>query len=131
MPMPEPSIPRVTIQDVKRLMEGGKTFYLMDVRQQPDSTQIKGAIYYAPDDLLAAEHIHLPVPKDRPVFLYCTSPHEATSAAIARKLLAEGYAHAHPIEGGYGAWRRRKIGYPIERRPDLKETRPLPYKPLG
>ncbi|HEY9899062.1 MAG TPA: rhodanese-like domain-containing protein [Pantanalinema sp.] len=131
MPMPEPHIPRVTIQHVKRLMDGGASFYLMDVRHRPDSTQIKGAIYYDPDDLLAAEHIQLPVPKDLPVFLYCTSLHEGTSAAIARKLLAEGHAHVHPIMGGYGPWRRRKIGYPIERRGQEKASFGSPYRPLG
>ncbi|MNL25614.1 hypothetical protein D3C87_1471000 [compost metagenome] len=80
---------------------------------------------------MAAAHIHLPVPTDRPIFLYCTSLHEGTSAAIARKLLCAGYHHVHPIMGGYDPWRRRKIGYPIERRPAGKASFSTPYKPLG
>lgn len=131
MPMPEPHISRVTIQHLKRLMDNGSAFYLMDVRHQPDSTQIKGAVYYDPDDLLSAEHIHLPVPKEHPIFTYCTATQEGTSALIARKLMAEGYSHVHPILGGYSPWRRRKVGYPIERRPGAKSGVSVPYKPLG
>lgn len=131
MPTPEPQINRVTIQHLKRLMDNGSAYYLMDVRHQPDSTQIKGAVYYDPDEILAAEHIHLPVPKDHPIFTYCCATQEGTSAKVARKLLASGYAHVHPILGGYLPWRRRKVGYPIERRPLAPGTAKAPYRPLG
>lgn len=113
---PEPTIERYTMQQVKQRLDRGDRLLLMDVRPQPDTTQIRGAVYYDPADLLAAETVHLPVPKDTLIVTYCTDPGELTSATIARRLIEHGYPNTHPLLGGYVAWRRRKVGYPIESR---------------
>lgn len=113
---PEPDLERYTMQDVMQRLERGERLLLMDVRPQPDTTQIQGAVYYDPNDLLAADALILPVPLDTQIVTYCSDPGELTSARIARKLIAQGYVNTHPLLGGYVAWRRRKVGYPIESR---------------
>lgn len=119
---PEPTIERFTMQQVKQRLDRGDLLLLMDVRPQPDTTQIRGAVYYDPADLLEADALHLPVPKDSLIVTYCADPGELTSARVARRLIEHGYANSHPLMGGYPAWRRRKVGYPIESR---SRTRPV------
>lgn len=118
MPMPPTEIPRLTIQQVKHLMDQGEPVYLVDVRERPDATQIRGAVYYRPHDLMSADRVVLPVSKDRLIIAYCDSPHEALSTRVVQRLRSQGYSNAFPLFGGYASWRRRKVGYPIERRSD-------------
>lgn len=113
---PEPDIERYTMQDVKHRLDRGERLLLMDVRSEPDTTQIRGAVHYDPTPLLSADTFLLPVPKDTLIVTYCADPGELTSARVARKLIEHGYCNAHPLLGGYVAWRRRKVGYPIESR---------------
>lgn len=113
---PEPTIERYTMQEVKRRLDLGERLLLMDVRPDPDTTQIRGAVYYDPATLLAADTLLLPVPTDALIVTYCSDLGEATSASVARHLIEHGYRNAHPLLGGYPAWRRRKVGYPIESR---------------
>jgi membrane protein DedA with SNARE-associated domain/rhodanese-related sulfurtransferase len=51
------------------------------------------------------------LPRDRAVFVYCTCLREATSARVARDLLAAGVRVA-VIKGGLRAW--QKAGLPVE-----------------
>jgi len=113
---PEPDIERYTMQRVKQLMDRGEGLLIMDVRPDPDTTQIRGAVHYDPADLMAADTLHLPVPAETLIVTYCSDPGEATSARVARRLMDHGFRNAHPLLGGYMAWRRRKVGYPIESR---------------
>lgn len=112
----EPAIPRLTIQEVKQRMDQAGAAFVIDVRRAPDHTQIRGAVYYDPDALLTADHLMLPIPKERTIVAYCADPDEATSTRVARKLVEHGYTHVHVLAGGYANWKRRKVGYPIERR---------------
>jgi rhodanese-related sulfurtransferase len=116
MPIPIEPVPRLTIQQLRHQMDRGEPVYLIDVRERPDSTQIAGATYFRPQDLMGAERVVLPVPGDRLIVIYCDSPREATSSRIAQKLRTQGYVNAFPLFGGYASWRRRRVGYPIERR---------------
>ena len=54
------------------------------------------------------------LPKDRPVYLYCTCVREATSARVARELMDQGVQVA-VIKGGLRKW--RKGGLPVEQVP--------------
>lgn len=113
---PEPTIERFTQQEVKQRLDRGERLLILDVRPHPDTTQIQGAVYYAPEDLMGAQTVVLPVPAETLIVTYCADPAEETSARIARRLQELGYPNVHPLLGGYPAWRRRKVGYPIERR---------------
>ena len=63
---------------------------------------------------------HEALPLDRPVYLYCTCIREATSARVARELMAQGVKVA-VIKGGLRDW--RKSGLPIEAVPEEEMTR--------
>ena len=65
-------IPRQTIQEVKRHLDQGEAVYFVDVRRHPDDTQIKGAVYYDPEEILSTDRMALPVPKNQPIITYCT-----------------------------------------------------------
>lgn len=120
MPEEHPEIRRFTIQEVCTRLEHGDPLFLLDVRRIPDSTQIKGATYWPPLELLAADRIKLPVSQDALIVPYCDEPQERLSAQVARKLMDQGYENVHPLLGGYVTWKRRRIGYPIERRPGAR-----------
>ena len=65
-------ISRQSTQEVKQRLDQGEPFYFVDVRRHPDDNQIKGAVHYDPETILASEHVELPVPKDRLIITYCT-----------------------------------------------------------
>lgn len=61
-----------SIQEVKRRLDQGEQIYFVDVRRHPNENQIKAAVHYDPEAILAAERTELPVPKDRLIITYCT-----------------------------------------------------------
>jgi rhodanese-related sulfurtransferase len=66
---------------------------------------LPGAVRLGPEDV--ARDATLPViPSDRSVVTYCTCPHEASSAKVARILADRGYTDVHPLYGELEAWRR-------------------------
>ena len=72
MPPSTSEISRQSIQEVKRRLDQGEPVYFVDVRRHPDENQIKAAVHYDPEAILAAERTGLPVPKDRLIITYCT-----------------------------------------------------------
>jgi rhodanese-related sulfurtransferase len=65
--------PRITVEELKRRMEAGEDFTIIDVRNPQAwaeaKTKIPGAIRVPIDDL----EQNLPnIPKDKPVVAYCT-----------------------------------------------------------
>ena len=65
--------PRITVDELKRRMEAGEDFTLIDLRNSKawaeSDTQIPEAIRVSLDDL----EVSLPrIPKERPVVAYCT-----------------------------------------------------------
>ena len=65
--------PRITVDELKRRMEAGEDFTMIDVRNPKawaeSDTQIPEAIRVSLDDL----EVSLPrIPKERPVVAYCT-----------------------------------------------------------
>ena len=66
-----PEAPRITVEELKRRMEAGEDFTLIDVRKPEAWTE---------SDTVIPEAIRVPqleenlsrIPKDRPVVAYCT-----------------------------------------------------------
>src|SRR6202035_5375786 len=48
-----------------------------------------------------------PIPRDREVVLYCSKPHELTSARVALELRRRGFERVRPLAGGLRAWQER------------------------
>jgi rhodanese-related sulfurtransferase len=90
---------------------------ILDVRRAPHVYQIRGAVRYDPEELLAAKHPSLPIDKNEPMALYGDS--EELLAAVVLKLRYEGY-RAAVLEGGIESWRDN--GLPVE---DLRPEQPI------
>src|SRR5205814_9490786 len=56
-------------------------------------------------------------PDDLPIIIYCDEPEQAASALIAKRARELGLGEAFFLEGGFRAWRERRL--PVERIPDL------------
>jgi len=45
------------------------------------------------------------VPKDYPIVTICACPQDAGAVQVARSLQKQGYRYAHPLRGGFEAWK--------------------------
>jgi rhodanese-related sulfurtransferase len=66
-------------------------------------------------DLDCLGHSLQHVPLDQELVVYCNCPNEATSASAAKALIAKGYRHVRPLQGGLDAW--GAAGYAVQRLP--------------
>lgn len=103
-------IKEVTVDDVKKMMDRGDTFLLIDVREESE---------YAKDHLSGAIHlgkgvierdIEQRVPEtDTPLVLYCGGGFR--SALAADNLKKMGYTNVLSMDGGIRDWRAKD--YPL------------------
>lgn len=99
------------VDDVKRRLDEGETFHLVDVREQSE---------YAAGHLPGAEHlgkgvIERDIEKSIPdpqadIVLYCGGGYR--SALAAENLTRMGYENVISMDGGFRGW--KEAGYPIE-----------------
>ena len=101
---------RITPRELKRRMDGGEEFVIVDLRA--DFERVEGiipgaiAVTYEQIDSLATAISR----KD--VILYCSCPREITSVRGALRLKRHGATRVHPLLGGFAGW--RDLGYPVE-----------------
>jgi membrane protein DedA with SNARE-associated domain/rhodanese-related sulfurtransferase len=97
-------VDRITIDELKELMEQGKEPVLVDARSvtaQMLDPAVPGALPFnggTPTPALAA------LDKGRHIVVYCSCPNDVTAAQVAKLLNAHGYAKAMPLHGGLDAW---------------------------
>lgn len=97
-------IDRVTVDDIRQLLEQGAQPVLVDARSvtaQLLEPAVPGALLFnggqpAPD-LIAID-------RDRHVIVYCSCPNDVTAAQVARELKQHGFTLARPLHGGLDAW---------------------------
>src|SRR5438094_4195575 len=79
---------RITVEDLRRLIEGGKQPVVVDVRSEvarkADARFIPGALFMGAEEVDARLR---ELPKDRDIVFYCTCPNEASAAQVAKKLI--------------------------------------------
>ncbi len=113
----EDAIPRITIQELKKMMDRGEEVTVIDTQPKNiyDKGHIKGAVSIPWKSQLALEDVWA-LPGGVPIVTYCgCGPGEADSADFARQLMKMGYNDVkvlkHPaIEGWI------KAGYPVEKK---------------
>ncbi|MBN2418432.1 MAG: rhodanese-like domain-containing protein [Deltaproteobacteria bacterium] len=113
----EEGIPRITIQELKKMMDDGEEVTVIDAQPYDiySECHIKGAISIPWKSQLALEDVFA-LPGGVPIVTYCAcGPGEADSADFARQLMQMGYNDVkvlkHPaIEGWIEA------GYPVEKK---------------
>jgi len=112
---------RITVRELHDAMTDGKAPLIVDVRSQTsrrlDGRILPGALLADLDSVDQALH---DVPLDQELVIYCNCPNEATSASAARALMAKGYRHVRPLQGGLDAW--GAAGYPVQRLPPAIEV---------
>jgi membrane protein DedA with SNARE-associated domain/rhodanese-related sulfurtransferase len=103
-------VPRITIDELKALIDGGHDPLIIDARsvtaQQLESA-IPGALIFsqsAPDRLMAT------LDRDRHIVVYCSCPNDVTAAQVAKQFLANGFHRARPLQGGLDAWNAHHAG---------------------
>ena len=99
------SVPAIGIDELRSRVEANRAF-LLDVRRSTHGSQIYGAIRYDPHKLHDATRLILPLPKDgTPIVLYDEVGDSKTLAALATKLLENGYSGVQTLAGGFAAWK--------------------------
>jgi rhodanese-related sulfurtransferase len=108
-------IARITVGDLRRLMDGGARPVVVDVRspsgRELDPRFIPGALEM---DMAEVDRRLEQLPADREIIFYCTCPNEASAAQVAKKLIELGYTKVRPLQGGLDAW--LAAGYEVEHR---------------
>jgi rhodanese-related sulfurtransferase len=104
---------RVTVDEVRERLGRGEPLAFIDARNatawSEAQTKMPGAIRVPADE--AEQHLQ-EIPRDRAVITYCTCPHEASAAQVAKVLLEHGWKNVHPLYGGLEAW--EKAGGEVE-----------------
>jgi membrane protein DedA with SNARE-associated domain/rhodanese-related sulfurtransferase len=107
---------RVTVDELRQKQESGENPVILDLRSQVEIAKypslIKGARHMTMDDI---NRLHLEIPRDRDIILYCSCPNEVTSAQVALQLHRKGIMRVRPLLGGIDAWRERN--YPMDLHP--------------
>jgi rhodanese-related sulfurtransferase len=116
--LPFPDVPRITAEEVERLMRTKANVVLVDTDDSMSygAEHIKGAvnIVYDPTVDITNEDQTLSVlPGDKVVVFYCNCPHEEDSAPMVKEMWQLGYDHSKvkALQGGLTRW--EQLGYPL------------------
>ncbi|MHA4870012.1 VTT domain-containing protein [Duganella sp. PWIR1] len=97
-------IERITVDDLKGLLEQGQEPVLVDARSvtaQMLDPAVPGALLFNGGDP-TVDLISLD--KGRHIIVYCSCPNDVTAAHVAKALIGKGYHRARPLHGGLEAW---------------------------
>ncbi|HKW54757.1 MAG TPA: rhodanese-like domain-containing protein [Stellaceae bacterium] len=104
---------RITVGDLRRLIDEGPRPLILDVRSKvarAEDGMIPGALSAHPTDI---DPVVMAYAHDREVVVYCACPNEASAATAAMHLRRAGFTQIRPLLGGITAW--MEAGYPVER----------------
>ena len=113
--------PRITKEDLKQQLDGGKAPVLVDARlkypYEHSTVRLPGAIRYAGESTLAS------IPRDRTIVVYDSDPNELASSGVAADFIRQGY-RAAALKGGIVEWLEAK--WPTESKDAPKQAAPEP-----
>jgi len=104
-------IREIDIREVKRRLDAGDKFYLVDVREESEWARgrLPGALHLSKG--IIERDIEKAIPeKSAPIVLYCGGGFR--SALAADNLQKMGYTNVISMDGGWRAW--TEAGYPTE-----------------
>ena len=98
-----PSVPTMTVHELKELRDRGDNHFLLDVREPHEQSisRIEGAVLIPLGEL---EHRTAELPRDRRILVHCKSG--GRSARAVSMLREEGFENVWNISGGIIAWAR-------------------------
>lgn len=123
---------RISVGQLHQALADSQPPIVVDVRsaiaRELDPQIINGALL---GDLDHIDQTLNGIPFDREIVIYCNCPNEETSARAAKTLIAHGYRHVRPLQGGLIAW--GKAGYSVapvacEKRPGTTLTQLAPRR---
>jgi rhodanese-related sulfurtransferase len=116
--LPFPDVPRITAEEVARLMKDKGSIVLVDTDDPEvyEAEHIQGAINIPFDptgDIRDKDQTLSVLPGDRLIVFYCNCPHEEDSAPMVQEMWQLGYDRdkVKTLEGGLNRW--EKLGYPL------------------
>jgi rhodanese-related sulfurtransferase len=122
---------RIVPAQVIAAIESGDTPVLLDVRTPTDfetsPLRLPGAVRVVPDAVDKPDFT-LDVAPEQMIVAYCTSPEEATSAAVSQKLRERGFKRVRILKGGLGGWTNARL--PVESKSSLPSIGLEIYKNL-
>ena len=98
-----PTVPTMTVHELKQLRESGDSHFLLDVREPHEQSisRIEGAVLIPLGEL---EHRTAELPRDKRILVHCKSG--GRSARAVSKLREHGFEDVWSISGGIIAWAR-------------------------
>lgn len=100
-----------TVEDVKRRLDAGEKFTLVDVREESEfaAGHLPGALHLSKGVIERDVETKVPDPA-APLVLYCGGGYR--SALAADNLQKMGYTNVISMDGGWRVWNEK--GYPVE-----------------
>jgi rhodanese-related sulfurtransferase len=109
-------VPRISIQELKKMMDDGKPVTIIDVQPKDVHKEghIKGAISLPWKSQISVEDLWI-VPRDKPIVTYCDcGPGESDSTDVASQLLQLGFENVRVLgDPSIKGW--KESGYPMEK----------------
>jgi membrane protein DedA with SNARE-associated domain/rhodanese-related sulfurtransferase len=108
---------RITPEELKAKLDAGGKVMMVDLHDCRGAVRghqsIPGAVCMDPHRLGRHDNFikRMPIPRDHEIVLYCSAPHELTSARAALQLRRWGFERVRPLAGGLRAWHER--GFPL------------------
>lgn len=93
---------QTTVDELRALAASGAT--ILNVGKHQGHSEIRGAVRYRPDDLLAPGRLAIPVAPDKPVVLYDDKGDADLTDRVARRLAENGFTDVRVLGGGLAAW---------------------------
>lgn len=117
-------VPEVTVDALKRLLDEGAAFKLVDVRETEEHAEghLPGALHI-PRGFLEPR-VEAQIRREEPVILYCAGG--TRSALAAQTLLAMGYQDVRSLAGGYSRWTDAAL--PVEKPKGLTSAQRARYR---
>ncbi len=114
MPAQLPGVKIITTAELKRWMDHGKKFILLDnrIKEQYDAERIKGAKWLLADHLLADPSLLNQFKKDDVIVNYCNGVLCWRSPAVAEMMVKAGFKNVYWYREGLPDWKKMK--YPTE-----------------
>jgi rhodanese-related sulfurtransferase len=116
--LPFPKVPRITAEEVQRLMKDKGNIVLVDTDDSMSygAEHIKGAVnitYDPAGDPRDQDQTLSVLPGDKLIVFYCNCPHEEDSAPMVMEMWELGYDRdkVKALEGGLTRW--EQLGYPL------------------
>ncbi|MBN2060123.1 MAG: rhodanese-like domain-containing protein [Deltaproteobacteria bacterium] len=110
-------IPRISIQELKKMMDQGVKVTIIDVQPKAiyDKGHIKGAVSIPWKSQISLEDVWS-LASDKPIVTYCAcGPGESDSADVANQLIRMGYDDVKVLKDpSIQGW--KEAGYPIEKK---------------